>query len=119
MHLHQHMSYKCIHKRFGTVPFCKSGDLLTSLSWALGRASVKEASQVQVFLEPEVINADAQKEKILIEAGNIINDLIHAEIDRLPNGLSVASPPQINIDEIIQNINPLLWKFLISATRTV
>ena len=26
----------CVHKKFGTMLFCKDGDLLTSLSWALG-----------------------------------------------------------------------------------
>ena len=33
VHLQQHMSYRCIHKRFGTVLFRTGGDLLTSLSW--------------------------------------------------------------------------------------
>lgn len=113
------MSYKCIHKRFGTVLFYTGGDLFTSLSWALGRASVKEASQVQVFLEPEVIDADAHKEQVLNEAGDIINELIHEEIDQLPNDMSVVGPSQFNIDEVIQDIQPLLWKFLISVTRSV
>ena len=31
-----HLSYKCIHKKFGIVLYRKDGDLLYSLSWALG-----------------------------------------------------------------------------------
>ena len=34
--LHEHMSYKCVHKKFGTILYNKRGDLLKSLSWALG-----------------------------------------------------------------------------------
>ena len=30
------MSYKCIHKKFGVVLYCKNDDLLYSLCWALG-----------------------------------------------------------------------------------
>lgn len=33
------MEYKCIHMKFGTVIYRKEGDLLTSLSWALGTLS--------------------------------------------------------------------------------
>ena len=32
-----HMKYKCIHKKFGTILYHKGSDLLVSLSWALGR----------------------------------------------------------------------------------
>ncbi len=120
VYLQQHMSYKCIHKRFGTVLFRTGGDLLTSLSWALGRASVKDASQVQVILEPGgAPDIDAHQEKVLNEAGDIINNLIHAEIDQLHSDVLMASPSQFNIEQIIQHTNPLLWKFLVSATRTV
>lgn len=36
-YLYQHMDHTCVHKKFGTVLYRKGGDLLTSLSWALGR----------------------------------------------------------------------------------
>jgi len=90
------------------VLFCTGGDLLTSLSWALGRASDKEASQVQVFLEPEFVDTDAHKENLLSKVGDIIDSLIHAEIDQLHGDLSMAIPSQINIKQIIQDTNPLL-----------
>ena len=48
-------------------------------SRALGRASIKEASQVQVFLGPELVDTDAHNENVLSEAGDIINSLIHAD----------------------------------------
>ena len=40
LYLNQHMSYKCIHKRFGTILYRKEGDILTSLSWALSNSNM-------------------------------------------------------------------------------
>ena len=37
------MSYKCIHKKFGTILYRKGGDPLISLSWALGNQRQHEA----------------------------------------------------------------------------
>ena len=34
LHLQAHLSYKCIHKKFGTILYRTGGDLLMSLSWA-------------------------------------------------------------------------------------
>ena len=37
LHLRHHLSFKCVHKRYGgTVLYKTNGDILTSLSWALG-----------------------------------------------------------------------------------
>ncbi len=36
IHLHTHLMFKCVHNKFGILLFKKGGDLLTSLSWALG-----------------------------------------------------------------------------------
>ncbi len=118
VYLQDLMSYKCVHKRFGTILFRKGGDLLTSLSWALGRVSVKDANQVLV--QPGgTQDVDARKERVLSEAGDIINDLIHAEIKELHNDMLIDSPSQFNIEEMISTTNTLLWRFLESATRTV
>jgi len=38
---------------------------------------------------------------MLSEAGDIISSLIHAEIDQLHGDLSMATPSQININQII------------------
>ena len=97
--------------------FRTGGDLLTSLSWVLGRASVENTNQVQVILEQKDVATDAHKEKVLNEAGDIVNNLIHAEISQLHSDVLMASPSQFNIEQTIQNTTPLLWKFLVSATR--
>ena len=43
------MSFKCVHKKVGTLIFRKGGDTLLSLSWAMGRQKFgrhDEAKQV-------------------------------------------------------------------------
>lgn len=44
IHLHRHMKYKCFHKRFGVVLYRNGGNLVKTLSWALGG---KSSAQVQ------------------------------------------------------------------------
>lgn len=36
LHLKPALSFKCIHKKYGTILYRTNGNLLTSLSWALG-----------------------------------------------------------------------------------
>ena len=76
------MSYKCIHRKFGTVLFRKGGDLLTSLSWALGRMHSNDTTYPICSISTDM---DSNKARVLKEAGDIINDLIHSEIDQLTN----------------------------------
>ena len=51
------------------------------------------------------------------EAGDIINDVIHTEIAR-NSSIDVLAMDRLNIDEQIENINSLLWSFVVSVTRT-
>ena len=41
IYLHPYMEYKCVHRKYGTMLFRRGGDLLTSLSLALGALSTK------------------------------------------------------------------------------
>ena len=43
LHLQSFINYKCVHTKFGTIIFRKGGDILTSLSWALGRMQLKDS----------------------------------------------------------------------------
>ena len=55
---------------------------------------------------------------ILIKAGDILNDLIHEEIRKISDeGLS--DPTYLNINKEIGEVDPLLWTFIESITRTV
>ena len=59
--------------------------------------------------------------RILGEAGDIVNDLIHDEIAKQSSEQIYVheDPNEMNIDHTISAINPDLWTFLESATRTI
>ena len=48
IYLHPYMEYKCVHRKYGTMLFRRGGDLLTSLSLALGALSTKVHNDYQV-----------------------------------------------------------------------
>ena len=79
LHLHHHMSYKCIHKKYGTILYRKGGDTLISLSWALGRHRLDNKDDFPLTSKP--YHHQSNHEQLLAEAGQIINDLIHVEIE--------------------------------------
>ncbi len=72
VHLYTHIASKCVHKQFGTK---NGGDLLTSLSWALG-ACKHEPPEEAFYLHTKGGKLD--KSKILKEASDILNDIIHS-----------------------------------------
>lgn len=59
--------------------------------------------------------------RVLGEAGDIVNDLIHDEIVKQSSEQIYMheDPNKININHAINTINPALWAFLESATRTI
>lgn len=117
VYLHSHMNYKCVHKKFGTILFKKGGDLITSLSWALGTSKFEANEELQY--EHSIGQAQPPNvRKILLEAGNIVNDLIHSEITKSTKS-DLISMDQLNIEEQINNIDPALWAFIELITRTI
>lgn len=93
------------------ILFKKGGDLLASLSWALGAARTNQQDQ-EVLYEP---NPPKKPDvaKVLREAGDIVNDLLHAEIAK------PVTAKELDIEAEIGSIDPLLWTFLESITRSV
>ena len=104
-----YMMHKCIHMKFGTVLFRKGGDILTALSWALSTPP-----STNQYPETHCQNPDTNK--TLKEASIIINNLIHEEIKK-----SSQSQPStlLNINDELNNINPLLLEFLNSITNSI
>ena len=56
---------------------------------------------------------------VLREAGDIINNLIQNEISKQSCPYIPTTPEDVNIDKIVGEIDPVLWRFLESITRTV
>ena len=90
MHLCNHMDYKCVHKKFGTVLFRKGGDMLLSLSWVLGRGATESESLYEC--KSGQSNTMENTAGILIKAGDILNDLIHKEIRKISDE-GLVTPP--------------------------
>ena len=61
------------------------------------------------------------QQAILLEAGHVVNDLLHDEIKRQAVTVPQTKhdPLNLNIDQYLNEVNPLLVKFLTSAIHTV
>ena len=102
LHLQSFINYKCVHRKFGTIIFRKGGDILTSLSWALGRMQLKDSEDGYIINMNQHCDSKS-KTNVLREAGNIVNDLIHAEITKQSSDQIYAQndPHELNIDKKI------------------
>ena len=78
-HLHSHMEHKCVHRKFGIILFRKGGDLLTSLSWALGRAHTCSETTYTYTNNLSGNESDVTDALILCRAATIVNDVLHHE----------------------------------------
>ena len=113
-----HMSYKCVHMKFGTILYCRGIDLLVSLSWALSANSPFEDIQDTTVKHITPTAKQSDKLAALHNAGLMVNDLIHEEINRQSTARR-NNPLLFDIDNELENINPLLLDFVNSITATV
>ena len=120
-YLHPYLQYKCIHRKFGTILFRKGGDLLASLSWALGAMSYNSCQSSSCLFTSETTGSSTSsaghREKVIEEAGCILNDLLHEEMQQ--QSCQNTDPSTLNIDQYMEGVHPLILQFLNSATCTV
>ena len=120
VYLHSYMRYKCIHKKFGIILYRNGGDLLQSLSWALGskcQTHSSENSFEPLKTELQTSKLHRGEQKVIKQAATIINNLILEEVRRLAGKDKETDLKRLNIDSLISEINPLLWEFVTSITR--
>ena len=115
IHLKNYMDFRCIHKKFGTILYKHGGDLLTSLSWALGTNSHRQPDLIYNISKkatkscPEVLNQSAE----------LLNDLIHKEISRLATDPFTSDPSNLSVDKFLNDVNSQLTTFLSIATQSI
>ena len=90
-HLHEHLGIVCKHKRYGTLLYRKNGDLLKSLSKALG--SAQRPCKIATYSKHEcssVFSADSGKgkstditEDSILQACTALNARINQQIKGL------------------------------------
>ncbi len=78
VHLHSYMNSKCVHKKYSTILYRKNGDLLSSLSWALGTSTYTNNNDQSHYTthQPNTL-------PLLEQTGLIINELVHHEIKKI------------------------------------
>ena len=81
VHFQDHMKYKCIHKKFGTILYRKGSDPLVSLSWALGRIHDNSPSGPPLT-QPRNEDDHDRRLQVITEAAHINNHL-HSEIAKM------------------------------------
>ena len=107
-----HMKYKCVHNRIGIVLYRHQGELLTSLSYALGALSGHQNnSLLSDHVQSEYSNLPEYKKHVLKKAAVIVNDAIHNESKKgASRKCDIESDPRgINIQALISEVDPLLW----------
>jgi hypothetical protein len=111
-----HINYKCVHKKFGIILYRKNGDLLKSLSWALGTKTSK--SKTNLSLYSAVNNNDHQA---LYEASGLVNKMLHDEVKkaRIAKQEIECNPTGLKIDSIIKNVDAKLWDFIKNRTESI
>jgi hypothetical protein len=114
LHLSHHLSFKCMHKRFGTVLYKTNGDILTSLSWALGENNTLKQSYVYV---PE--KQPKNQSQNLTDSAMLVNTILHTEISRLSSSLVSNDPSNFSITKFVDEADSRLTNFLNIATQTV
>ena len=116
LQLHEHMSYKCVHKKFGTILYNKRGDLLKSLSWALGSKGSTSTAASSFSL-----NGPINDSKLLEDAWMLVKSLIHKEIEKMSQAFTQSKfdPCCFKLKESVEAINPMLWSFLCTITKSV
>jgi len=99
LYLNQHMHYKCMHKKFGTILYRKGGDILTSLSLALAymlMIMIKQITQQLVITD----------KLILHQANKIINCLLQEESKRLSK--EESSLYVLQCGEVLKRYKPVI-----------
>ena len=113
LYLEGFMIHKCIHRKYGTILYQKGAEILASLSWALSTSQLAS----KTWFEPEIQQQQHDDVNITLkEASNIVNNLIHKEINKthIQPSFDFAS---LNVTDQLAEINPLLLEFLTGITN--
>ena len=116
LYLGIHMQYKCVHKKFGIVLYRTNGDLLKSISWALGSPPLYNIRQQC----PHAYNTGAYNQHVLHQASMIVNKMLHDEIRKVSETRHSieCNPNGLNVEEYIGGVDPILWEFIVNCTES-
>ena len=113
--LRHHLSYTCRIKKHGTLLYRSNGDLLTTISNVLYKSTSERG--VNASVSGCTCGSEPQPALVLED----INSRLHQQIQRfLAADLKAPYPAHaINIASLVSDIDPHLWTFIRSITRSI
>lgn len=113
IHLNNFLNFKCIHQRYGMMLYRKNGDILTSLSWALGASNSSNQSTINI---PKAVHPTVNKERedMLRASALMINDILHDEIKCLSQ---LPEIPYMSIQDYLLKIDKNLLELATQSVR--
>ena len=108
-------------KKIRVILYQCNGDLLTSLSCALGRNEEDSSARPPEKKKKQTKLPDDNEQYVLHRASDIVNSMLLEDIKVSINNKPVIEqdPKGSNIDESTESMNPVLWKFVEQSTRSV
>ena len=112
VYLRHHLSYACRIKKHGTLLYRSNGDLLTAHSNALYKGKLKK---------DVTAHANATMEVHPTHHVDEMNALIHKQIQKILTAdlTTTYRFDQIEVDVLVSEIDPQLWSFMKSITRSI
>ena len=114
-HLQPYMGYRCVVDRLGTLIYSRNADIMKTLSLALYHSPVI-TGDVPAYDQCEQPRNRHNKIALLNEAADVINDIILEEIQK--HRQCTVDLTTFNLEDHIKDMNPLLWQFVTSCTRS-
>ena len=113
--LQHHLSYTCHIRKHGTLLYRNNGDLLTTISNVLYKSMSERGANASV--SGCTCGSEPQPALVLED----INSRLHQQIQRfLAADLKAPYPAHaINIASLVSDIDPHLWTFIRSITRSI
>ena len=126
--LQHHLAYACRVRKHGTLLYRSNGDFLASLSLALYKGVRRQDKHDSTYTctctckctctrtESSVVQSAVQS-----AIQDDINTRVHQQIQKfLAADLNVAYPfDKVDIDRLVSEIDPQLWAFITSITRSI
>ena len=106
--LQHHMTYRCAIPKYGTLIYRYGGDLVRSLTVALGQA------------QPTSLSETNDSDSMLIEVCQTLNSKLRHQINKMisDDSLDPHRIENFNVDVFINSMDPSIWRAICLITQT-
>ena len=114
--LGHHLKSACKHRKYGTILYRAGGDLLQALSSALGSKCAGTDGQRTTTLPSTTCDKIPLEEAVNV-VGEEMNNIIHQQIGKFLSK-EQFDYQTIHFDNLIESIDPQLWRLITIMTKT-